>query len=84
MTFDGSPREPFFKVRHSSSAITDIAEPQLISIPAFFRITGLDQDRFGAYIASGQLRLKTIDETTFIDLNSPLAKQLLSDGRQRI
>ena len=68
---------------HSSSAITDIAEPQLISIPAFFRITGLNQDHLGAYIASGQLRLKTIDETTFIVLNSPLAKQLLSGGRQK-
>lgn len=75
--FDGSPKEPFFKTQQSSRGITDIVEPQLISIPAFFRLTGLNQDDLGRFVATGQLRLKTIDETTLVDLKSPIAERML-------
>ena len=75
--FDGLPKEPFFETRHSTSSITNIHVPKYLSVEAFIRQTGLSEKLFDVHVAYGQLRLKIIDGTHFVELDSPIAKSLL-------
>jgi hypothetical protein len=70
------PEYPHFEIQHSKSSIADFAEPRLMSIGGFAKMTGATLEEVTS------IAIETHDGRQWVELDSYNAKYLMQRGNK--